>query len=249
MNRATLGVYLLTLAASLALAAQPSQAAWHPVDYLYNCEDSLDGSRFITVMVLEKVGDKLTLVPRTAARTSSHTTDGHVTVKTELYSIVQYDGKAVHYNCSVDGLATLDAWIVLERVPGTRPGPAPLTWTQRAYCNTEWHHRIQYISGGGYPPGGTYYLEWHSTARALDATPQKKSHWHNHEEGNFSNVFGWLHALSQWKKHPTTEWLRAGVVHSALVANCALENGQINMEADHFVVNMGTPPCWGAEYK
>lgn len=250
--RAALVCLLTALVAVLVLRGSPALAAWRPVGYLYECEDSQDHSEYIYVAVEEKVGDEIVLVPRPAGWVSSCTTDGRVTLCAECYPVKDYKGKAVAYQFTVDGLATLDAWIVLERVPGTPPGPAPLTWTQRAYCNTQWQHRLtEYASPEGWPPAAKFTLVWHSTARALDATAQKayskSTYWDSH---TFTSAGGLLHALSQWKTRPTTEWLdNAGVVHSDLVVSCALDYGSLRLEADHHVSATGTPPCWGAEYK
>ena len=243
---------LTALAALLVLHAPPALAAWRPVDYLYQCEDSNDYSGYVYVILEGEVDGVPVVIKRKAGWVSSCTTDGHVSLCADCYTAKDIKLQTLSYNFSVDGLATLDAWIVLDRVPGTPPGPAPTSWTQRAYCNTEWHHRLtEYPTPEGWPPAANFTLEWYSTARALDATPQKaesrSTYWDSH---TFTSAGGLLHALSPWKKRPTTQWLHnAGVVHSALVVNCKLDYGSLRLEADHEVSTTGTPPCWGAEYQ
>lgn len=125
--RAALVCFLVALVGVLVLHGPPALAAWRPVDYLYQCEDSNDYSGDVYVTRTEDINGVPTPVQYKVGWVSSCTTDGHVSLCAKCYAVKDIKLQTISYNFSVEGLATLDAWIVLDRVPGTPPGPAPLT--------------------------------------------------------------------------------------------------------------------------
>jgi len=237
--------------ACLLLAAPAARAAWRPVDYIYVCDSpaayfNQEGYQW----VLETIDNKPLSMRYTVGKRTSYTTDSHVTVKATCYTVLKLsNSQPVSYSFAVDGLSSLAAWIVLDVVPGTRPGPPPLTWTQRAYCNTEWHHSLTEVAGAnGLPPGPTYSLEWHSTAKVLGTPPMMAGHYQTWWDPTWSGNWGWLHALSAWQKVTTTGYFAAAHVHAALVVNCTLLQGELRLKADTWVTSYTNPACWGAEY-